>query len=188
MSYMLINRDDMHLDCHFQSLELLQPEHLERPYVVINLDADLIEEFAAHKFSLLEMQLLYHNLGSVVRTDVKSKGSLITAIRRLVHFRLLTVPASKTLFPPKTVASIHCVRPDRPAAKVLPLAKPPANGNRLVIWKVADAMWEAAGKPLDVPTVLTLRKQIMVALETEHGVKRTTSSTALGLWQKERLA
>jgi len=60
-------------------------------------------------------------------------------------------------------------------------------GARPRIFEVADSMWAAAGSPRDMATVLNLRKQMMNALETE-GIKRTTSSTALGEWQKTRLA
>lgn len=62
-----------------------------------------------------------------------------------------------------------------------------AGGARPRIFEVADTMWAAAGSPRDMATVLNLRKQMMNALETE-GIKRTTSSTALGEWQKTRLA
>lgn len=49
-------------------------------------------------------------------------------------------------------------------------------------------MWEQAGKPADLKVVLELRKQIMIVLENEHSIKKTTSSTALGDWQKTRLS
>jgi hypothetical protein len=48
-------------------------------------------------------------------------------------------------------------------------------------------MWEAAGKPMDKDTVLALRKEMMQVLETEHSIKKTTSSTALGDWMKQRV-
>jgi len=56
-----------------------------------------------------------------------------------------------------------------------------------VIWSVADQLWGAAGKPVDVKAVLALRKQMMSTLESEHNIKKTTSSTALGDWQKSRI-
>lgn len=61
------------------------------------------------------------------------------------------------------------------------------SGVREVVYKVADKLWEAAGKPTDLKIVLDLRKQMMTVLEAEHQVKRTTSSTTLGAWQKERI-
>ena len=65
---------------------------------------------------------------------------------------------------------------------------PRTGGAREVIFRVADEMWAAAGNPTSLPTVLALRKTIMQELETNHDVKKTTSSTALGEWQKQRLA
>lgn len=90
--------------------------------------------------------------------------------------------------------------PQRPTAHVLPVIKgvappkaprapstAPRSGQRETIFKVADEIWENAGKPTSVPTVLQLRKQMMVVLESSHGVKKTTSSTALGDWMKARI-
>jgi hypothetical protein len=81
--------------------------------------------------------------------------------------------------------------PERTAASTKVAAAPreprAPGGARPRIFEVADAMWAAAGSPRDLPTVLNLRKQMMTALEAE-GIKRTTSSTALGEWQKTRLA
>jgi len=80
--------------------------------------------------------------------------------------------------------------PDPVPAPAMPLAARPAaprGGNRTVIFEVADKMWADAGSPKDVQAVLTLRRAIMAELETAHGVKKTTSSTALGEWQKLRL-
>jgi len=63
---------------------------------------------------------------------------------------------------------------------------PRASGTRDVIFEVADAMWEAAGKPTDKSEILKLRKEMMNTLEAQ-GVKRNTSSNTLGSWQKERI-
>lgn len=65
---------------------------------------------------------------------------------------------------------------------------PRTGGAREVIFKVADQMWEAAGSPTNTATILALRKNIMVELEANHGVKKTTSSTALGDWQKSKVS
>lgn len=75
--------------------------------------------------------------------------------------------------------------PPEVTAKLLAPRAP--GGARPRIFEVADTMWAAAGSPRDMATVLNLRKQMMNALENE-GIKRTTSSTALGEWQKTRLA
>lgn len=58
--------------------------------------------------------------------------------------------------------------------------------NKETIWTVADTMWEAAGKPTDKGTILQLRKQIMDVLEADYDVKRTSASSSLGEWHKER--
>lgn len=73
-------------------------------------------------------------------------------------------------------------RTPRPA----PSGVPPAGSTRETVWNLADKMWEDAGKPTAVGTVLSLRKHMMDALE-QVGVKRTSSSNELGQWQKVRL-
>lgn len=65
---------------------------------------------------------------------------------------------------------------------------PPREGSvRDTIWRVADALWEADGKPTAKDEVLHLRKKIMDLLEREHQVKRTSSSNELGKWAKSRI-
>lgn len=65
---------------------------------------------------------------------------------------------------------------------------PKPGGTREVIFRVADEMWSVAGSPMNKNIVLELRKRMMQELESNHGVKKTTSSTALGDWQKSRVA
>lgn len=66
------------------------------------------------------------------------------------------------------------------------VSAPRAAGTRDQIWKRADELWAAAGKPMDAKVVLQLRKEWMNVLEKE-GIKRTTCSSEFGNWQKERL-
>lgn len=73
-----------------------------------------------------------------------------------------------------------------PSAPSAPRA-PRTGGAREVIFRVATEMWQAAGAPKEISKILELRKQIMVTLESVHDVKKTTSSTALGDWQKNLL-
>jgi hypothetical protein len=80
-----------------------------------------------------------------------------------------------------------------PAAQAKRTARPPSErstvpsgGSRPAIWAHADKVWEAAGKPMNPAEVLVLRKRMMIELE-EQGIKKTTSSTALGDWMKQRL-
>lgn len=91
-------------------------------------------------------------------------------------------PAQRTA----TVASTNT-----PAAPVTRPQRAPAaprqGGVRAVIWDVADGMWEKEGKPTGKAEVLSLRKRVMDVLESDHAVKRTSSSNELGQWQKARL-
>jgi len=73
--------------------------------------------------------------------------------------------------------------PQRPA-----VPKQRMSSVRPTIWAVADAMWQEAGSPTDKAVVLELRKKMMIALETDKGIKRTSSSNELGNWMKNRLA
>ena len=75
----------------------------------------------------------------------------------------------------------------KPAASAPPAAKQRQPSVRPIIWAAADRMWEAAGKPMDKAVVLELRKKMMAVLESESGVKKTSSSNELGNWMKARL-
>lgn len=89
-------------------------------------------------------------------------------------------PPGTRVAPPPRAARVPGV-PREPGA---PRA-PRTSGVRDTIHTVATAMWEAAGKPSDIPSILKLRKEIMVELEAKHEVKRNTSSNELGNWQKQ---
>lgn len=96
-----------------------------------------------------------------------------------------------TYMPPTTAASAPASNPfapqgTTPRAPAAPSA-PRAGGVRDIIFSTADEMWNAAGQPRDLPKILVLRKSIMDVLEAQHSIKRTTSSTALGDWQKRLL-
>jgi hypothetical protein len=85
-------------------------------------------------------------------------------------------------------ALTHVPEAPTPPAPLIPAVKQRAVGVRPAVWGAADAAWEAAGKPTDMPTVLALRKTIMTQLLEEKGIKKSTSSNELGAWQKDRLA
>lgn len=57
---------------------------------------------------------------------------------------------------------------------------------KAIIWETADRMWEQAGKPTEKSEVLKLRKTIMDELEKE-AIKRSSSSSELGVWHKTRI-
>ncbi len=81
------------------------------------------------------------------------------------------------------------VEPDRPAvaSSTAPSAARGAAGPKTsLIWEVADRLWGGAGKPSNIGEVLKIRKQAMDELE-RSGIKRTTASSSLGAWQKDRL-
>lgn len=69
-----------------------------------------------------------------------------------------------------------------------PPREPRAGGVKETVYRIADAMWAEAGSPTGLKDILELRKSMMNVLESEHGIKKTTSSTTLGGWQKERLS
>jgi len=78
--------------------------------------------------------------------------------------------------------------PGKPARLQSPrIAAPRSGGVREIIWKVADEVWAKHGKPTDKQQVLALRKRMMEILESDHSVKRTSSSNELGNWQKARV-
>jgi hypothetical protein len=118
---------------------------------------------------------------------------------------LFEVPVHRVTVAPQVVAGARTATPapvphtpiplppgrDRtPGAPVVPRAPPAAptarGAGREKIWAVADRMWEAAGKPMAVATVLDLRKKMMDVLEAE-GTKRTSASSELGNWMKARV-
>lgn len=93
------------------------------------------------------------------------------------------LPALKV---PKRAAAPR-TRDDRPEAGVTLRPPAPKRGTaKPIIWATADRMWEEAGKPTDKAQVLALRKEIMNVLEKEEAIRRTSSSSELGNWHKER--
>jgi len=123
-------------------------------------------------------------------------GSLVPNVLDGGLFPLTTPPASAAVLAES--AQLAPQRREVPAAATIPASAPkpqrtsaagprvPSGGARPIIWAHADKVWEEAGKPTLVSDVLVLRKRMMVELE-EQGIKKSTSSTALGDWQKARL-
>jgi hypothetical protein len=77
--------------------------------------------------------------------------------------------------------------PVAPTQTARPAGGPRLSGVTAIVWDTADQLWAAAGSPTETPKVLALRKEIMNVLESEHGVKRNTSSNELGKWHKARV-
>jgi hypothetical protein len=72
-----------------------------------------------------------------------------------------------------------------PAVRVAVPKGPPRGGLRAEVWQHMDSIWQASGTPLDIKVVLDLRKRCMDELE-KQGCKRTSVSSELGNWWKER--
>lgn len=100
--------------------------------------------------------------------------------------------------PPQDLAAVLACKPVGAPPATTPKATPtkapqqppaaPRKGVKGLIWEVADQLWERDGKPVERAQVLALRKRVMDVLETDHSVKRNTSSNELGNWQKNRVA
>lgn len=105
--------------------------------------------------------------------DDRSSAILFSALGRLPH-KMVAKPAAepKTAVTPRSGGTGGGTR---------------TAGAKAVIFELADKAWEAAGKPMDTKEVLKLRKQWMNDWEANEGIKKTTASSTLGLWQKERL-
>lgn len=85
-------------------------------------------------------------------------------------------------------APVIAVAPKLPQQRAQSGDSTPKSGSvRDTIWQVADKLWEALGKTDDIKQILAMRKQAMSELESEFGVKKTSSSNELGKWQKARL-
>lgn len=106
----------------------------------------------------------------------RSENESLIAARPRVRPQGPRAPAANT-----TAAPAPAPRPARAQRG------PRQGGVRELVWAVADKMWEAAGKPKETSTVLALRKTMMNVLESDHNVKRTSSSNELGQWQKARI-
>lgn len=150
---------------------------------------------ALSKFQLEELKRIYAaTSGDRIKSSVEKStvcGLLLNMGNQLsdltpvteLHKRLGRAPSE----PAFTATPTHeC----EPGTRSVAPKQPSAGGGRVanvaaVIYEVADAMWEAAGKPTEAKAVLKLRKEMMNELES-RGVKRTTSSSTLGAWQKDR--
>lgn len=108
-----------------------------------------------------------------VRASIQWNGAEMQALQT-AKVRPATLQAAQQRSSP--------VRPASPAPGAIP-----KGGNRAIIWKHMDQLWQASGNPSDLRLVLALRKQCMDQLHSQ-GVNRSTASCELGAWQKERLA
>lgn len=124
-----------------------------------------------------------------IKADDSGFYRYVKGSRKAAQLQELFVPEPLCANTPAP-APLASTGPDpAPAAVTVPAKVPsaPRGGNRVTIFEVADRMWNEAGSPRDLSVVLPLRKTIMAELEANHGIKKTTSSTVLGEWQKLRL-
>lgn len=185
--FALINRQEMTLLCTFTDIKDLLPEHLDAPY-----DTFVVNEESLENFTTLELKLFYRNMGQVLGTVMSNRKSIVESVLKMIRYKVPSSPSQVGIFDttvePAKEAEVPVDR-DRDVVNARTLSAnndAPKGGKRAIIWEVADLAWEAAGKPIDITKLLALRKEIMTTLETQHNVKRTTSSTALGEWQKVR--
>lgn len=122
---------------------------------------------------------LYHDFVHpyAPRNEIEEQTALTGRLPALQRAKLVAKPATGentvSAYITQQAKAANAPRPKRGAAKPR-------------IWAMADKMWEEAGKPTDKEQVLALRKDIMAALETEEGIRRTSSSSELGQWHKTR--
>lgn len=193
MTYFVFNRDTLQLEGTFDKPK---DDHTEDRFIVLPLHDDQTpfrKTLDQLKVSRLEVALMYRNAGNIRGPISDYRDSLISYLYYLLASGKALTKHTATLFNEET----EPVQPvqagtgrDRPVANtVTPTKMPsaPRGGNRVTIFEVADRMWNDAGSPKDTSVVLPLRKTIMAELEANHGIKKTTSSTALGEWQKLRL-
>lgn len=188
--YFVFNRDTLELEGTFATVN---NDHSAPPFIVLPKGDD---QDAFRKtldllgVSVLEVKLMWRNVRNVSGPIYDYRDNLISAMYYLLTSGKALTRNTATLFNEEAEHPAPATGPDRTAAPVTAQAKAPSaprGGNRATIFEVADRMWNEAGSPVDPSVVLPLRKTIMAELEANNGIKKTTSSTALGEWQKLRL-
>lgn len=187
--YFVFDRQTLQLEGMFDKPKA---DHTEDSFIILSSEGQ--DQFRKTldrlRVSRLEIALMYRNAGDIRGPISDFRDSLISYL-----FYLLTAgkPYTKhtaTLFADEPEPARAGTGDDRPAANTVAPARTPSvprSGNRVIIFEVADRMWNEAGAPKEASVVLQLRKTVMAELESTHGIKKTTSSTALGEWQKLRL-
>lgn len=187
--YFVFDRQTLQLEGMFDKPKA---DHTEDSFIVLSSEGQ--DQFRKTldrlRVSRLEIALMYRNAGDIRGPISDFRDSLISYLFYLLTTGKPLTRHTVTLFNDEAQPVQAGTRPDpAPAAVTVPAKTPsaPRGGNRVIIFEVADRMWNEAGSPRDLSVVLPLRKTIMAELEANHGIKKTTSSTALGEWQKLRL-
>lgn len=190
MTYFIFNRDTLQLEGAFDKPT---DDHTEDRFIVLEMtdsQTPFRKTLDRLKVTHLEVKLMYRNAGNIQGPISDYRDSIISYLYYLLASGKALTKHTVTLFNDEAQPVQAGTRPDpAPAAVTVPAKTPsaPRGGNRVIIFEVADRMWNEAGSPRDLSVVLPLRKTIMAELEANHGIKKTTSSTALGEWQKVRL-
>lgn len=175
--------------------QLSASNDLARRQAIASVVNNIVPRDATLDEALSQMEYVQENPGQVYRYV---RGSTIPAIPQAnlwpvkgVHLTANELQKAELEAPQRLVvreapsaADEPKRAPSRPASGGV---SNPTGGSRPAIWAHADKQWEAAGKPRAEADVLRLRKVWMVELE-EQGIKKSTSSTALGDWMKKRLS
>lgn len=183
--YFLFNRNSLALT----GVQDAVPEHPQPEFIVLKITK---EQIAFHKqldlqnVTHLEVALMYRNAGNISGALGYYRDGLISDLYYLLASGKAVTDNVVSVFEDPVSNAAGPVSSGSSALNRV-TTPTPRSGNRATIFEVADRMWEAAGAPKDIPAVLQLRKAVMTQLETECGIKKTTSSTALGEWQKARL-
>lgn len=190
MKYVVFDRDSLRIE---EIVSEPRTAHLGKKFIVLPVSDDQ-EQFRkalnALKVSALEVALMYRHAAGISDPLTIYRSDLISKLYRVVTEGNPCTKDSATLWEGEAGSQQGPTGRDRRATNTVAPAKTPSaprGGNRAAIFEVADRMWNEAGSPKDVSVVLALRKTIMNELEENYGIRRTTSSTALGDWQKLRL-
>lgn len=187
--YFVFDRESLQLEGLF---DRPKDDHTEDRFIVLSSEGydQFRKTLDQLRVSLLEVTLMYRNAGNIQGPISDYRGIVISHLYYLLTSGKAHTKHTVTLFNEETGPTQACTGDDRPVANTVAPAKIPSaprSGNRVTIFEVADRMWSEAGAPKEASVMLQLRKTIMAELESTHGIKKTTSSTALGEWQKVRL-
>jgi hypothetical protein len=173
--------DLMRRDALASVFETLQPQKAKMDELEAQIEA-VLDNLEAPPATAIQFKYVYGARVPRILEDGLFPLSVAPATSEQLMQAQQSAAQRRKLRPATLVAPAMPKRAQRPAAG----PRTPTGGARPVIFVHADRVWEEAGKPTNKQIVLELRKRMMVELE-EKGIKKTTSSTALGDWMKQRL-
>ena len=166
--------------------------------------AEIVDLLPARSVDLEELETQIRAVEKTINFQVENakafryvKGSNMPSLSEQGFFPITVAPASLPQLSNAAQIALQRRKPRPAATHAIPLQKTPRqraapqprtlSGSRVIIFAEADRMWEAAGKPMHTSVVLELRKKMMSELE-KQGIKKSTSSGALGEWMNQRLS